>query len=78
MGPISRFGDASVRTALYEAASTLIVSCKKPFTLRRWALRLRESKGFKTATIACARKLAVILHRMWITETDFHDEAIGP
>lgn len=77
-GRISRFGDSSVRTALYEAASTLIVSCKKPYALRLWALRLREQKGFKTATVACARKLAVILHRMWVTETDFHDQTIGP
>jgi len=77
-GRISRFGDAQVRTSLYEAASVLIVSCKKMTRLRAWALAIRKRKGFKHACVACARKLAVILHRMWITETDFIDATSAP
>lgn len=75
-GRISRMGDMSVRAALYEAASALIAVSKSKCALRLWALRLRKEKGFRVATVACARKLAVILHRMWISGRDF-DES-GP
>jgi transposase len=70
-GAISRYGDGEVRAALYEAASTMLNCCKKPSNFRSWGLRLAELQGHKFASTACARKLAVILHRMWITETDF-------
>lgn len=76
-GRISRFGDTQVRTALYEAASVIMVSCKKTTRLRTWALGLRHRKGFKHACVACARKLAVILHRMWVSESDFLDTSAG-
>lgn len=76
-GGISRYGDDDVRAALYDAAFVMLTVVRKPSGLKRWGMRLREKRGVKYATVACARKLAVILHRMWITETDF-DAEYGP
>jgi transposase len=70
-GHISRMGDESVRTALYQAAFVLLTTSKSTCALKRWGDRLYRQKGLKLAAIAVARKLAVILHRMWITEKDF-------
>ena len=71
IGRISRAGDASVRTALYSAANVLLMLSTKSCALRTWGLRLIRKKGRKRATVAVARKLAVILHRMWIDGTTF-------
>jgi transposase len=70
-GRISKMGDESVRTALYEAAFVLLATSKSACRLRHWGLRLRRVKGFKRAAVAVARKLAVTLHRMWITGRNF-------
>jgi transposase len=70
-GHISKMGDKSVRSALYEAAIVMLTVSKSPCRLRQWGLRLRERKGVKPAAIAVARKLAVIMHRMWLTGCDF-------
>jgi transposase len=70
-GKISKMGDESVRTALYEAAMVLLCVSKSPCRLRQWGLRLKKLKGTKRAAIAVARKLAVIMHRMWLTGRDF-------
>ena len=43
----------------------------KPSTLKTWGSRLARSKGRKRALVAVARKLAVILHTMWIDGTEF-------
>ena len=40
-------------------------------SLKRWAMQVAKRRGMQRAKIACARKLAIILHRMWIDETDF-------
>jgi len=70
-GHISRAGDADVRSALYVAAHSLVTRSEKWTYLKAWGLRLSKTKGHRKAVIAVARKLAVILHRMWIDETDF-------
>lgn len=49
----------------------MIVTSKSRCALRAWALRLRQKKGLKVACVALARKLAVLLHRMWITGRAF-------
>ena len=70
-GGISRVGDVAVRTALYQAAH-IILSRATPFSsLKSWAMQVAKRRGLQRAKIACARKLAIILHRMWIDETDF-------
>jgi len=70
-GRISRAGDADVRSALYVAAHSLVVRSEKWSSLKVWGLRLAKTKGHRRAVIAVARKLAVILHRMWIDDSEF-------
>ncbi len=70
-GGISKVGDVAVRTALYQAAH-IILSKETPYSsLKVWAMQVAKRRGLQRAKIACARKLATILHRMWIEETDF-------
>jgi transposase len=70
-GRISKAGDGSVRTALYEAAHIILTHPVKGSALKSWAMRLARRAGMKKAKVALARKLAVILHRMWVDGTDF-------
>jgi transposase len=64
-GRISKRGDGSVRTALYEAANVILCRPLKGCTaLKSWAMRIVKRAGRKKATVALARKLAVIMHRM--------------
>lgn len=70
-GHITKAGDASVRTALYEAATTLLGRVTKWSALKNWGIRLARRSGMRKARVAVARKLAVILHKMWKTQTPF-------
>lgn len=70
-GHISKAGDAMLRSALYEAANCLITRVKRPCALREWGKRMVEAKGIKCARVAVARKLAILLHKLWLTETEF-------
>jgi transposase len=70
-GGISRVGDAMVRTALYEAANVLLSRVTRFSALKRWGLEVAKRRGMKRAKVAVARKLAVILHRMWIDGSTF-------
>jgi transposase len=70
-GRISKCGDAMVRTYLFEAAGVLLTRVPRWCRLKAWGHRLWKRIGFKKAKIAVARKLAVILHRMWRDRTDF-------
>jgi transposase len=63
-GRISKIGDASVRTALYEAAHIILTRSIKGSGLKSWAMKLAKRAGMKKAKVALARKLAVVLHRM--------------
>jgi transposase len=62
---ISKQGDAMARHYLYEAANVLLTTVKKRFALRGWGLKLTPKLGPKRARVAVARKLAVLLGRMW-------------
>jgi len=70
-GKISRCGDELARTALYEAAHTLLVRSRKWSALRAWGLKIAKHRGMARARVAVARKLSVILHRMWSDATEF-------
>jgi transposase len=70
-GHISKWGDALARHMLYEAANSLLVRVKDWSAPKAWAARLVRKIGPKKARVALARKLAVILHRMWVDGTDF-------
>jgi transposase len=70
-GKISRWGDRLLRTYLFEAASVLIHRTKKWSTLKAWGVRLIKRIGMKKAKVAIARKIAVILHCIWVDGTAF-------
>ncbi len=70
-GHISRCGDAGVRSTLYTAANALLTRSSKWSSLKAWGIQLAKTRGHRKAVIAVARKLAVILHRMWIDDTQF-------
>jgi transposase len=70
-GKVSRCGDELARTALYEAAHSLLVRSRKWSSLRAWGMQIAKTRGMARARVAVARKLAVILHRMWSNETEF-------
>lgn len=69
-GRISRCGDEMVRTALYQAAHALMHHGRWS-SLRSWAMRIAKRRSVKLAKVALARKLAVVMHRMWCDGTDF-------
>ncbi len=70
-GRISKCGDRMLRTYLFEAAGVLLTRVAHWSKLKAWGHRLWKRIGFKKAKVAVARKLAVILHRMWRDGTDF-------
>jgi transposase len=70
-GAVSRVGDAMVRTALYEGAHIMLTRAVRFSALKRWAVEVAKRRGMKRAKVALARKLAVILHRIWVDGTVF-------
>ncbi len=70
-GRISKQGDKSVRSYLFEAAGLLLTRVRRPCWLKSWGQQLLKRLGFKKAAVAVARKLAVILHRIWIDGSRF-------
>ena len=70
-GRISKCGDKMLRSYLYEAANVLLTRVAKWSALKAWGIRLANRSGLRKAKVAVARKLAVILHRMWIEGTEF-------
>jgi transposase len=75
-GHISRCGDAMVRTALYQAANVLLHHGRWS-SLRSWAMRIAKRGSVKAAKVALARRLAVVMHRMWVDGTDFRWSAVA-
>jgi transposase len=70
-GHISRCGDELARTALYEAAHSLLIRSSKWSALRAWGMSVAKRRGMARARVAVARKLAVILHRIWADGSEF-------
>ena len=60
-----------LRFYLFDAAGVLLTRVPKWCALKAWGLKLAKRSGFKKAKVAKARKLAVILNRMWRDGTDF-------
>jgi len=76
-GRISRAGDSQVRATLYNAAHAIMTRSSKYSSLKVWGMQLAKKRGHRRAVVAVARKLAVILHRMWIDETSFQWSSEG-
>jgi transposase len=70
-GAISRCGDEMMRAILYEAAHIMLVRSTKWSWLKAWAMQIARRRGLKKAIVALARRLAVIMHRIWVDGTEF-------
>ena len=70
-GAISRCGDEMMRVMLYEAAQILLIRSTRWSWLKAWAMQIAKRRGLKKAIVALARRLAVIMHRVWVDGTEF-------
>jgi transposase len=70
-GGVSKCGDALLRTMLYEAAHSLLTHSGKWSWLKAWGVRVAQRRGMRRAIVAVARRLAVVLHRMWVDGSEF-------
>src|SRR6266567_1111941 len=70
-GGISRCGDEMMRMMLYEAAQSMLVRSAKWSWLKAWAMKIARHRGMKKAIVALARRLAVIMLRIWVDGTEF-------
>jgi transposase len=71
IGRISRCGDEMTRMMLYEAAQSMLAHSAKWSWLKAWAMKIARHRGMKKAIVALARRLAVIMHRIWVDGTEF-------
>lgn len=71
IGRISCCGDGMMRGLLYEAAQVLLTNVKKWSWLKAWAMNIAKRRGRQKAVVALARRLAVIMHRIWRDGTEF-------
>jgi transposase len=70
-GAISKCGDEMMRVMLYEAAQIMLTRTVKWSWLKAWAMQIARRRGMKKAIVALARRLAVIMHRIWVDGTEF-------
>ena len=70
-GAISKCGDEMMRVMLYEAAQIMLMRSTKWSWLKAWAMQIARRRGMKKAIVALARRLAVIMHRIWVNGTEF-------
>ena len=70
-GSISKCGDDMMRVMLYEAAQILLMRSTQWSWLKAWAMQIARRRGMKKAVVALARRLAVVMHRIWVDGTTF-------
>jgi len=70
-GAISKSGDRLAREALFVAAHSLLTRVTRWSTLKAWGMAIAKRRGLRRATVAVARKLGIILHRMWVDGSEF-------
>jgi transposase len=71
-GAISKCGDEMMRVMLYEAAQVMLVRSTQWSWLKAWAMQIARRRGMKKAIVALARRLAVVMHRIWVDGTEFN------
>ena len=71
MGSISKCGDAMVRTMLFDAAQVMLTRTIRWSWLKAWGMKIARHRGMKRAIVAVARRMAVIMHRIWADGTEF-------
>lgn len=70
VGRVSLCGDAMMRTLLYETAQVLL-SREEVVVVESVGDECCQRRGRQRATVALARRLAVIMHRIWIDGSEF-------
>ena len=70
-GGITKCGDRMVRALLSEAANVLLTRVSRWSWLKRWGLEVMKRRGKLRAQVVVARRLAVIMHRMWVDGAAF-------
>jgi hypothetical protein len=60
-----------MRAIIYEAAHIPLVRSVKWSWLKAWAMNIARRRGLKKAIVPLARRLAVIMHRIWVDGTEF-------
>lgn len=75
-GGISRRGDPATRKALVNAATVLLCQTQHWCSLKAWGIRLAKRIGLSKARVAVARKLAIIMHKIWINNDRFRPKAV--
>jgi transposase len=70
-GHISKAGDVLARETLFLAAHTLLTRVRRYSALKAWGMAVAKRRGLRRATVAVARRLAVLLHRIWVDGTQF-------
>ena len=71
---ITKAGDSFLRRLLVSSANYMLGPFGKDSDLRRWGLELAKRGGRnarKRAKVAVARKLAVLMHRLWVTGEEY-------
>jgi transposase len=70
-GSITKAGDGAVREALVQAALTLLTRVQRWSALKAWGMAIAKRRGLRRAIVAVARKLAIVMHRIWLDGTTF-------
>ncbi|WP_370296519.1 transposase [Poseidonocella sp. HB161398] len=73
-GAITKAGDVNLRGALCQAATVMMYRARSTW-LRNWAAQVARRRGRKPAMVALARRIGVVLHRMWVDGTAVRTEA---
>ena len=71
IGRISKRGDGMMRVLLYEAAQVTLTRTRSWSWLKAWARKVAQRRGMKRAIVALARRLAIVMHRLWVDGTEF-------
>jgi transposase len=71
-GSITKAGDGAVRKALSQAALSLLTRVERWSALKAWGMAVAKRRGLRRAVIAVARKLAIVMHRIWVDGTTFN------
>lgn len=77
-GRISRCGDGLLRSYLFEAATVILQRYSSSCELKVWGMTLAKRIGMRRAKVALARKLAVVLHRIWVDQTEYRPGDCSP
>lgn len=70
-GGVSRRGDLMTRTHLVQAATVLLTRSEKWCSVKSWGIKVAKRRGLMKARIAVARKLTIVMHKMWLSGEDY-------